>query len=789
MKRMPKTKLAKTQMVEQHHGDKMNMLIFGCFQIALLLLFSGRYTIAENTKSTYIIHMDKFNMPTSFNNHLHWYDSSLKSVSDSAEMLYTYKHVAHGFSTRLTTSEAELLAKQPGVLSVIPEVRYELHTTRTPEFLGLGKTATLSLASGKQSEVIVGVLDTGVWPELKSFDDTGLGPVPSSWKGECETGKNFKPSNCNKKLIGARFLAKGYEAAFGPIDEKTESKSPRDDDGHGSHTSTTAAGSAVAGASLFGFANGTARGMATQARVATYKVCWLGGCFTSDIAAGIDKAIQDGVNILSMSIGGGLMDYYKDTVGIGTFAAMAHGILVSNSAGNGGPSQATLSNVAPWITTVGAGTIDRDFPAYITLGNGKRYTGVSLYKGKLPPNSPLPIVYAGNASDDSEGNLCTKGSLIPKKVTGKFVICDRGGNPRVEKGVVVKSAGGIGMILANSEDYGEELVADSYLLPAAALGQKASNELKKYVLSAPNPTAKIAFGGTQLGVQPSPVVAAFSSRGPNLLTPKILKPDLIAPGVNILAGWTGAVGPTGLTVDTRHVAFNIISGTSMSCPHVSGLAALLKGAHPEWSPAAIRSALMTTAYRTYKTGQTIKDIATGLQATPFDYGAGHVDPVAALDPGLVYDATVDDYLNFFCALNYTSFQIKLTTKREFTCSKRKVYRVEDLNYPSFAVPFDTASGLGGGSGRPATVQYKRILTNMGTPGTYNVSVSSQSPSDVSVQIVVQPQTLSFRELYEKKGYTVTFSSPSKPSGTTSFAYLEWSDGKHKVTSPIAFSWT
>ncbi|CAK8568353.1 unnamed protein product [Lathyrus sativus] len=767
----------------------MNMLIFKCLQMALLLVFSGRYTIAEtktqHPKRTYIVHMDKFNMPASFDDHIQWYDSSLKSVTDTAEMMYTYKHVAHGFSTRLTAEEADLLTKQPGILSIIPEVRYELHTTRTPEFLGLEKTTAFLVSSGKQSEVIVGVIDTGVWPELKSFDDTGLGAVRSSWKGECETGQNFNSSNCNKKLVGARFFAKGYEAAFGPIDEKEESKSPRDDDGHGSHTSTTAAGSAVAGASLFGFASGTAKGMATQARVAIYKVCWLGGCFTTDIVAAIDKAIEDGVNILSMSLGGGLTDYYKDSVAMGTFAAIEHGILVSSSAGNAGPSQASLANVAPWITTVGAGTIDRDFPAYITLRNGKRYNGVSLYNGKLPPDSLLPLVYAANVSlnSDSSDNLCSTGSLIPSKVSGKIVICDRGGNPRAEKSLVVKRAGGIGMILANNQDYGEELVADSYLLPAAALGEKASSEVKKYVSSTRNPTAKIAFGGTKLQVQPSPVVAAFSSRGPNILTPKILKPDLIAPGVNILAGWSGKVGPTGLSVDTRHVSFNILSGTSMSCPHVSGLAALLKGAHPEWSPAAIRSALMTTSYRTYKNGQALKDIATGIPATPFDYGAGHVDPVAALDPGLVYDATADDYLSFLCALNYTSFQIKLVARREFTCDKTIKYRVEDLNYPSFAVPFDSASG---GSHKLSTVQYKRILTNVGTSSTYKVSVSSQSPL---IKIVVEPQTLSFKNLYEKKSYTVTFTSNSMSSGTTSFAHLEWSDGKHKVTSPIAFSWT
>ncbi|KAG4931582.1 hypothetical protein JHK86_048543 [Glycine max] len=759
----------------------------------LIVLFSSNTKAEKETihdhanKKTYIIHMDETTMPLTFTDHLSWFDASLKSASPSAEILYTYKHVAHGFSARLTPKDVDTLAKQPGILSVIPELKYKLHTTRTPNFLGLDKATTLLPASEQQSQVVIGLLDTGVWPELKSLDDTGLGPVPSTWKGQCEIGNNMNSSNCNRKLVGARFFSKGYEAALGPIDTTTESKSARDDDGHGSHTLTTAAGSVVPEASLFGLASGTARGMATQARVAVYKVCWLGGCFTSDIAAGIDKAIEDGVNVLSMSIGGSLMEYYRDIIAIGSFTAMSHGILVSTSAGNGGPSQGSLSNVAPWITTVGAGTIDRDFPAYITLGTGKTYTGASLYSGKPLSDSPLPLVYAGNASNSSVGYLCLQDSLIPEKVSGKIVICERGGNPRVEKGLVVKLAGGAGMILANSEAYGEELVADSHLLPAASLGQKSSEILKNYVSSSPNPTAKIAFLGTHLQVQPSPVVAAFSSRGPNALTPKILKPDLIAPGVNILAGWTGAVGPTGLTVDTRHVSFNIISGTSMSCPHVSGLAAILRGAHPQWSPAAIRSALMTTAYTSYKNGETIQDISTGQPGTPFDYGAGHVDPVAALDPGLVYDANVDDYLGFFCALNYSSFQIKLAARRDYTCDPKKDYRVEDFNYPSFAVPMDTASGIGGGSDTLKTVKYSRVLTNVGAPGTYKASVMSLG--DSNVKTVVEPNTLSFTELYEKKDYTVSFTYTSMPSGTTSFARLEWTDGKHKVGSPIAFSWT
>ncbi|XP_031277951.1 subtilisin-like protease SBT1.7 [Pistacia vera] len=735
----------------------------------------------KNKRTTYIVHMAKSQMPASFQHHAHWYDSSLKSVSGSAEMLYTYDNAIHGFSTRLTPEEARSLETQPGILSVLPELKYELHTTRTPQFLGLDKSADTFLESASGSDVIVGVLDTGVWPESKSFVDTGLGPVPSNWKGACEAGTNFSLSICNGKLIGARYFSKGYEATLGPIDESKESKSPRDDDGHGTHTASTAAGSVVEGASLFGYAAGTARGMAPRARVAVYKVCWVGGCFSSDILAAMDKAIEDNVNVLSMSLGGSMSDYYRDSVAIGAFAAMEKGILVSCSAGNAGPSSFSLSNVAPWITTVGAGTLDRDFPAFVSLSNGQNYSGVSLFKGNPLPGKLLPFVYAGNATNATNGNLCMMGTLIPEKVSGKVVLCDRGVNPRVQKGAVVKEAGGLGMVLANTEANGEELVADAHLLPATAVGQTYGDAIKKYLFSDPNPTVTVLFEGTKVGIEPSPVVAAFSSRGPNTITPEILKPDMIAPGVNILAGWSGSVGPTGLATDTRRVGFNIISGTSMSCPHVSGLAAILKAAHPDWSPAAIKSALMTTAYVAYKNGQKLQDVATGKASTPFEHGAGHVEPVSALNPGLVYDLTVDDYLGFLCALNYTESEINSVARRNFTCDASKKYSLTNLNYPSFAVNIDT-NQMGSGS---TVFKHTRTLTNVGSPGTYKVSISSQSPA---VKISVEPAVLSFTQMNEKKLYTATFTVSSMPTGTNSFGRIEWSDGKHIVGSPVAFSW-
>ncbi|CAN0863796.1 Subtilisin-like protease SBT1.7 [Linum grandiflorum] len=717
--------------------------------LLLLLLPFSHLSTAE--KQTYIVQISTSQLPatTPSSDGAEWYESSLRSVSTTAELLYTYTHAIHGFSTRLTPREAQLLQSQPGILSVTQESIYHLHTTRSPAFLGLDLASDLLPQANTVGEVVVGVLDTGAWPESRSYDDAGFGPVPSSWKGKCEVGTNFTVSHCNRKLIGARFFARGYEATIGRVG---------DDDGHGTHTSTTAAGSAVDGASLFGFAAGTARGMATRARVAVYKVCWMGGCFSSDILAAMDVAIQDGVNVLSMSLGGGTSDYYRDSVAIGAFSAMEKGILVSCSAGNSGPTSYSLSNVAPWITTVGAGTMDRDFPAMVRLGNGKNYSGVSLYKGSLLNSKPLPFVYAANASNATNGNLCMIGTLIPEKVKGKIVLCDR-------------EAGGLGMVLANTAANGEELVADAHLLPTAAIGQKNGDEIKRYLLSDRNPTATILIQGTKLGVQPSPVVAAFSSRGPNTITPEILKPDLIAPGVNILAGWTGKVGPTGLAADPRRVEFNIISGTSMSCPHVAGLAALVKAAHPEWSPAAVRSALMTTAYVSYKDGN---------DSTPFDHGAGHVDPVSALNPGLVYDLTAEDYLSFLCALNYTELQINTVARRNYTCDPKKKHSVADFNYPSFAVNKKKAAVL--------VVKHTRTVTNVGASGgVYKVSVTpEQIPG---VKIVVEPETLSFKEANEKKGYTVTFMASSMAIGTNRFARLEWSDGKHVAGSSIAVSWS
>ncbi|WJX96452.1 hypothetical protein P8452_77657 [Trifolium repens] len=708
------------------------------------------------------------------------YSSILKSSSDS--LLYTYTNSYNGFAVSLDNEQAQKLRSSDSVMGVYEDTLYSLHTTRTPEFLGLLQIQTHSQYLHQPSyDVVIGVLDTGVWPESQSFHDSQMPQIPTRWRGKCESAPDFDPSLCNKKLIGARSFSKGYlmGSAGGGRRKATETISPRDRDGHGTHTATTAAGSAVANATLLGYATGTARGMAPQARIAVYKVCWTDGCFASDILAGIDQAIQDGVDVLSLSLGGSSSTpYYFDTVAIGAFAAVERGIFVSCSAGNTGPRSGSLSNVAPWLMTVGAGTLDRDFPAYATLGNGKRFSGVSLYSGEGMGNEPVGLVYF-NERFNSSSSICMPGSLDPEIVRGKVVVCDRGVNSRVEKGTVVSDAGGVGMILANTAASGEGLVADSHLVPAVAVGKTEGDEIKEYASLDRNPTAVLSFGGTVLNVKPSPVIASFSSRGPNGVTPQILKPDIIGPGVNILAGWTGAVGPSG-SQDTRKTQFNIMSGTSMSCPHISGVAALLKAVHPDWSPSAIKSALMTTAYTLDNTESPLRDAMGEALSTPWAYGSGHVNPQKALSPGLVYDVDTNDYIAFLCSLNYTLDHVKHIVKRPNVNCSTSLSDPGDLNYPSFSVVFGNNSSV---------VQYTRTLSNVGESGSvYEVAVSGPS----TVGITVSPTKLVFEQVGERQTYMVKFVSNRDSvddSITSDFGSITWSNERHQVRSPIAFTWT
>uniref|UniRef100_A0A2N9GWV9 Subtilisin-like protease fibronectin type-III domain-containing protein n=1 Tax=Fagus sylvatica TaxID=28930 RepID=A0A2N9GWV9_FAGSY len=572
--------------------------------------------------------------------------------------------------------------------------------------------------------------------------------------------------------MSARYFNKGYSSVVGPLNSSFNT--PRDNDGHGTHTLSTAGGNFVSRASVFGFGKGTAKGGSPKARVATYKVCWppVDGneCFDADIVAAFDMAIHDGVDVLSVSLGGEPTSFFNDSIAIGSFHAVKHGIVVICSAGNSGPKPATVSNFAPWEITVGASTMDREFLSYVVLGNKMHFKGESLSPTALPSNKFYPLISAADAKAANvsvgEALLCKNGTLDPIKVKGKILVCLRGENARVDKGEQAQLAGALGMILANNDINGNEIIADAHVLPASHINFTDGVAIFAYTNQTKSPKAYITHTKTLLGTKPAPFMAAFSSKGPSLITPEILKPDITAPGVSVVAAYSEAQGPTNQIFDKRRVQFNSLSGTSMSCPHVSGVVGLLKSLYPTWSPAAIKSAIMTTATTQDNSWEPVLN-ASYFKATPFSYGAGHIRPNAAMDPGLVYDLSVNDYLNFLCALGYNETLVSIFSDDPYKCPKP--ISLTNLNYPSITVPNLSHS-----------ITVTRTLKNVGSPGTYRVDV--QKPSGISV--TVEPRSLKFKKIGEEKSFNVTLRIKAKAAKDYVFGNLVWSDTKHYVRSPI-----
>ncbi|KAF8031916.1 hypothetical protein BT93_D0971 [Corymbia citriodora subsp. variegata] len=595
------------------------------------------------------------------------------SSNQEQRMVHSYRHVLSGFAAKLTTEEAKSIRERDGVLSVRPE-----------KDSNFGKG------------VIIGVLDSGIFPQHPSLSDEGVPPPPAKWKGKCV----FNDTSCNNKLIGARsFIFEGVYL-------------PTDDVGHGTHTASTAAGAFVKDASALGNAKGTATGMAPLAHLAIYQLL----------------------------------------------------------SGESGPYNTTSSNEAPWILTVGASTIDRSIKAMARLGNGKEFDGETLYQPHDFRPVPLPLVYPGLNGDNSSA-LCLPDSLKDRSdLQGKVVVCYVGGDvTRVEKGQEVKDAGGAAMILVNSPMEGATTLADKHVLPAVHVRYDVGREIKSYLNTTSAPNATILFKGTHIGRSAAPAVASFSSRGPNYQSPGILKPDIIGPGVNILAGWPSTVDNS---TDKNHL-FNVISGTSMSCPHLSGVAALLKSAHPDWSPAAIKSAIMTTATTSNMEGQPILDQSLN-PANIFTTGAGHVNPSKAVDPGLIYDSKPQDYIPYLCGLNYTDSEIKLTVKEVVTCSSIGSIPDYQLNYPAISLKFNNSV---------SKVSVTRTVRNVGpAKSSYKVVIDPITGLD---SIGVNPSKLEFTKANETASFRVDFTRNATATPPLAQGAITWVSVKHSVRTPIA----
>ncbi|WP_310385672.1 S8 family peptidase [Roseateles sp.] len=755
----------------------------------------------------------------SFISYLEDKQNLLLATVPSAEVTHQYQVVFNGFAAQLTDAEVRKLKKNPDVALIMADSISQPMTSYTPTFLGLDKIpGGLWEQNGGKSKagegMIIGLIDSGIWPENPSFADRVDGngvpthdmsgtlaydAPPAKWTGGCDVRPGIVAANCNNKLIGIRSYRSAAQT-FAP----QEFDSGRDatqgaGGGHGSHTASTAGGNNGVLASSAGNPLGSVSGIAPRARIAAYKVCWKGttanngGCAGSNTVAAVEQAVKDGVDVLNYSIGptagGGT---FQDAAVLAFLGASNAGVFVAASAGNSGPSTAPAANLGPWHATVGNSTHNRLYSGTATLGNDTKVVGSSTN----PKTDSANLILAQDAgvaglsvSDQARLKECfgttdlsapsiggapwvSKALIDPAKVSGKILVCDRGNNALVNKSANAKTAGATGVILGNVAGGATNTANAPHTLSTVHVTSGDATVVKTYMAANPG-VATASLGDLNVIVNPNvpaPVMAGSSSRGPNVANANILKPDMTAPGSDILASVTPAMtqgerDAIAAGGSTTAVDWAFYTGTSMSSPHVAGLAALIKQQHPTWTPAMIKSALMTTAKDTESDGLNgalpWDPTAKNTGKLPWAQGAGHVVPNLASDPGLVYDATEADYDKFMCGVGITP--------PGKNCGVVGSIPAYNLNLPSLTA----ASVLG-------VATLTRTVTNVGTaPSTYTAAATV-----AGYDVVVSPASFTIQP-GAKQTFTVKLTRTSAPLATWAYGNLTWTDNLgHKVRSPL-----
>jgi hypothetical protein len=671
--------------------------------------------------------------------------SAVEAAVPAADIGRSFKTVYGGVQATVPANSVAALLNVAGVAAVQRDTLQQPQDDNTAFIGATNVWPSLGGQDKAASNVIVGVLDTGIWPENPMFVDRGLAPLGRTYP--CQFGDGTDVAHlgptftCNNKLVGAYAFLNTNLVVTGTNGQEfcngtTAKCSARDSEGHGTHTTSTAAGSRTDSALLYGVQRGPVSGIAPGARVIMYRVCDADGCFNSDSVAAVQQAIADGVNVINFSIGGGA-NPYTDPVELAFLDATNAGISVNASAGNSGPGAATAEHGGPWTTTVGASTGPRSFLStlHLTADGGATFDvpgGVTLTNGI---STPTPVVLAQNIP--GEDALC-QAKLPAMAAVGKVVLCQRGVNGRIAKGFNVAAGNATGMILYNAVKQDQE--SDNHYLPAIHVDGP--------------PTAMLAFVNTHTNVkatwaagQATPsladMMASFSSRGP---LGDFIKPDVTAPGVQVLAGMTPQPDQTTPDNGPPGNLFQAIAGTSMSSPHSAGVSALVKAAHPDWTPEMIKSALMTSSVQTV-----VKEDGV-TPAGPFDMGAGSIRADRAVNPTLVFDETFAHFV---------------------ASAGNPLHRI-DLNLAS--VDATTMTGQ---------ITTTRTAKNV-SGSQVNMAVSVTQPAGVTITV-----GNGNRDLHFAKGGTLTFPITISATNAANGQYLGRINltpkgGGTPVTMPVAF---
>ncbi|MEM1439825.1 MAG: S8 family serine peptidase [Pseudomonadota bacterium] len=731
--------------------------------------------------------------------------SVLRRAGITSAALHHYRYVFNGFAVRLTPGEAARLRGQTGVTAVFADASRSVATNASPAWLGLfDNTDGLSGANGLTGEgIVIGIVDSGITPDAESFRDTReadrpracrsewarvslLGrwlcaryrrrpavlsfEPPENWGGACVAGEQFTADDCNNKLIGARFYPEGAQAT-GQLDAG-EILSARDADGHGTHIAATAAGNPVR-AILNGSDVDGIRGIAPRARIAAYKACWLrpgatrASCQVSDLVRAIDDAVADGVDIINYSIGTNT-ETLANADDVALLEATRAGVLVVVAAGNNGPLLGTVGSPAasPWVISVAAtsrtGSRFREASEILTPPSlaGRYASTEAQFTPQLTDTGSITANVVRVDDGDTSSPAGEAGSIRDgcqtltnaNEVDGRIALIARGACTFDEKITNAETAGAVAAIVFNTTGDPVLMVGDGtdINIPAVSIGAADAALIVDALADGETVQATLAAGLFLSETDPGNRVANFSSRGPSLAAQAVLKPDVAAPGVDILAAMSPDVAN-----GTKGQRYGYLSGTSMAAPHVAGVAALLAEAHPDWTPDMLRSALMTTARQDIVTADGVSE------ATPFDIGAGHIVPNAARTPGLVYPATGADYDAFVCGIE--DYPIDAARCNELAAAGAS-FDPQALNQPAMAVPELTSS---------------RTITRTVT-ATRAGNWRARLLVPIGFTASVTPGTLSLAA-GESAQYAVTLTAVDAAPGPWYAGAVEWIDSDDAVT--------